>query len=182
MTKRALRDESTTASTSLSILRRCLKAFIVGAIGVALGGFLAVLRLGNYGGLSTFDELWFRSGHFLGEVWFDSDAGCPQVDALVPESNHALWISIGESILSDPFKSQAVSWLSGAIKIRYVCLLSLRFNSSIPYRTEVYDGMDSIGVDPRWEAFGPFHEYLADAFPGMYVYIPDFCETVMIDS
>jgi hypothetical protein len=29
--------------------------------------------------------------------------------------------------------------------------------------------MDSIGVDSRWEAFGPFHEYLLDAFPGMYV-------------
>ena len=25
--------------------------------------------------------------------------------------------------------------------------------------------MDPVGVDPRWAAFGPFHDYLEDAFP-----------------
>ena len=35
--------------------------------------------------------------------------------------------------------------------------------------TESYDKMDPVGVDPRWEAFKPFHEYLEKAFPLMYV-------------
>ena len=29
--------------------------------------------------------------------------------------------------------------------------------------------MDPIGVDPRWEKFAEFHEYLAKAFPLVYV-------------
>lgn len=34
-------------------------------------------------------------------------------------------------------------------------------------RTESYDEMDPVGVDPRWEQFAPFHEYLKKAFPLM---------------
>ena len=119
MIKKALSSESPTPSTSIP--RRCLnlKAFLV--IAVVLGGFLAtVLGLGNDGGLSVLDQLLVGGGYFLAKIWLDNDAGCPQVDVLVPESNRALWTSIGKSILSDQFKSQAVSWLSGAIKIRYV--------------------------------------------------------------
>ena len=37
-------------------------------------------------------------------------------------------------------------------------------------RTESFDNMAPVGVDPRWEAFGPFHEYLLKAFPQVYVY------------
>ena len=37
-------------------------------------------------------------------------------------------------------------------------------------RTESYDHMDPVGVDPRWEAFGPFHDYLLKAFPLMSVF------------
>ena len=29
--------------------------------------------------------------------------------------------------------------------------------------------MDPVGVDPRWEAFEPFHDYLLQAFPLVYV-------------
>lgn len=29
--------------------------------------------------------------------------------------------------------------------------------------------MDIVGKDPRWEVFGPFHEYLLSAFPNVYV-------------
>ena len=32
-------------------------------------------------------------------------------------------------------------------------------------RTESYDDMKEIGVDPRWEVFVPFHEYLLKTFP-----------------
>lgn len=34
-------------------------------------------------------------------------------------------------------------------------------------RTESFDLMDAVGVDPRWEVFGPFHDYLLQAFPLM---------------
>jgi hypothetical protein len=114
MTNKSLSGKSPTPSTSIS--RRCLKAFFaIGTIGITLG---AVLGLGKDGGLSTLDKLWVDGGYFLADIWFDNDAACPQVDVLVPESNRALWTGIGENILSDPFKSQAVSWLSGAIRIR----------------------------------------------------------------
>ena len=33
------------------------------------------------------------------------------------------------------------------------------------FRTESYDNMGPVGEDPRWEAFGAFHEYLLGAFP-----------------
>ena len=29
--------------------------------------------------------------------------------------------------------------------------------------------MEPVGVDPRWDAFGPFHDYLLEAFPLVYV-------------
>jgi hypothetical protein len=37
------------------------------------------------------------------------------------------------------------------------------------FRTESYDGMGPVGEDPRWEVFGPFHDYLLGAFPLLYV-------------
>ena len=36
-------------------------------------------------------------------------------------------------------------------------------------RTESYDHMEPVGVDPRWDAFGPFHDYLLRSFPLVYV-------------
>ena len=38
-------------------------------------------------------------------------------------------------------------------------------------RTESYDHMEPVGVDPRWDAFGPFHDYLLEAFPLVYVFL-----------
>jgi len=31
--------------------------------------------------------------------------------------------------------------------------------------------MDPVGVDPRWDAFGSFHDYLLEAFPLVYVFL-----------
>ena len=28
--------------------------------------------------------------------------------------------------------------------------------------------MEPVGVDPRWDVFGPFHDYLFKAFPLVY--------------
>ena len=32
-------------------------------------------------------------------------------------------------------------------------------------RTESYDQMGPVGVDPRWDVFAAFHTYLLKAFP-----------------
>jgi len=37
-------------------------------------------------------------------------------------------------------------------------------------RTEYYDDMKPVGVDPRWETSKPFREYLLRAFPLVSVY------------
>ena len=37
--------------------------------------------------------------------------------------------------------------------------------------TQSYDDLGPIGEDPRWEAFGPFHEYLFKAYPKMLVFL-----------
>jgi hypothetical protein len=99
--------------------RRLLRVLVIGAIVSA--GFVA-LKPSNCG-LSAFEELRFNNRYLLADFWPKKDAAatCPQVDALLPESNGALWTSIGDKILTDPFKSQAVSWLSGAVKVPYVC-------------------------------------------------------------
>jgi len=39
--------------------------------------------------------------------------------------------------------------------------------------------MDPVGVDSRWEVFGPFHDYLLHAFPRVYV-VPTHSHRVFI--
>jgi len=41
--------------------------------------------------------------------------------------------------------------------------------TSICTRTESFDAMGEIGVDPRWEVFADLHLYLEKAFPAVYV-------------
>ncbi|KAK1232132.1 hypothetical protein PQX77_004733 [Marasmius sp. AFHP31] len=74
---------------------------------------------------------------------------CPQSNALVPQKNGLVWEALGTTYGTEEFKLRAVDWLAGAVKIP----------------TESYDNMDPVGVDPRWETFGKFHEYLETAFP-----------------
>ncbi|KAL1941154.1 hypothetical protein VTO73DRAFT_7366 [Trametes versicolor] len=74
---------------------------------------------------------------------------CPQSTAVVPEKNGELWESLGQAFDSDAFKGRAVEWLGGAVRVP----------------TQSYDKMAPVGQDPRWEAFGPLHDYLLKAFP-----------------
>ncbi|KIJ65646.1 hypothetical protein HYDPIDRAFT_110778 [Hydnomerulius pinastri MD-312] len=74
---------------------------------------------------------------------------CPQVSELVPEKNNAIWKTLSNTYGTEAFKMRAVNWLSGAVQIP----------------TESYDSMEPVGVDPRWEKFAPFHDYLLKAFP-----------------
>jgi Gly-Xaa carboxypeptidase len=72
---------------------------------------------------------------------------CAQEEALVPRTH--IYAKVGEELATDAFRMRAVKWQSGAIQIP----------------TESYDMMEDVGKDPRWEAFGPFHDYLKKSFP-----------------
>ncbi|KAF9240733.1 hypothetical protein BU15DRAFT_73956 [Melanogaster broomeanus] len=74
---------------------------------------------------------------------------CPQVSELLPQKNSALWEMLSTTYGTEAFKMKAVDWLSGAVQVP----------------TESYDGMDPVGVDPRWEKFTVFHDYLLNSFP-----------------
>ncbi|EJD07407.1 carboxypeptidase S [Fomitiporia mediterranea MF3/22] len=74
---------------------------------------------------------------------------CPQADELSPVRNKAVWDAFNSQLSTDEFKTKAINWLSGSVKIP----------------TPSFDKMDPVGVDPRWEAFAPFHEYLEESFP-----------------
>jgi Gly-Xaa carboxypeptidase len=80
---------------------------------------------------------------------FDGAPACPQATPLAPQKNGDLWGAMNRKIGSPAFKGSAVQWLSGAVQVP----------------TESFDNMDPVGVDNRWLAFGPFHEYLLNAFP-----------------
>lgn len=41
-------------------------------------------------------------------------------------------------------------------------------------RTESFDNMDPVGVDDRWDAFAPFHDYIVQSFPLTYVHLSNF--------
>ncbi|KAF8963413.1 hypothetical protein BDZ97DRAFT_1758669 [Flammula alnicola] len=47
------------------------------------------------------------------------------------------------------FNTSAIDWLARAVRVP----------------TESFDNMDPVGTDPRWDAFGPFHDYLLGTFP-----------------
>ena len=42
---------------------------------------------------------------------------CPQPDALVPSKNEALWKTLGSAYETGVFELQAISWLSGAVRV-----------------------------------------------------------------
>ncbi|RDX54257.1 carboxypeptidase S [Lentinus brumalis] len=80
---------------------------------------------------------------------YKAEEQCPQVSAVTPDKNNALWTALGETFSTDAFKTRAVEWLGGAVRVP----------------TPSFDKMGPVGEDPRWEVFGPFHDYLLKAFP-----------------
>ena len=77
-----------------------------------------------------------------------------------------------ERSTSNEFRECAVEWLSRAVKIRYVFafILDVEANLNHGHRTESYDYMEPVGIDPCWDVFGEFHNYLLWAFPLVYVF------------
>ena len=49
-------------------------------------------------------------------------------------------------------------------------ILSVEPNLTRAHRTESYDYMEPVGVDPCWDVFEEFHNYLLRAFPLVYVF------------
>ncbi|KAL1691810.1 hypothetical protein GGG16DRAFT_112730 [Schizophyllum commune] len=76
-------------------------------------------------------------------------AYCAQPDALYPTKNAELYDELDGTFGTAKLKERAIDWLGGAIRVP----------------TETYDDLDEVGQDPRWEKFGPFHDYLLKAFP-----------------
>ena len=106
---------------------------------------------------------------------------CPQVNPIAPAKHPAIWESLVERSTTDEYKTRAIEWLGGAVRVPYACFLFLARNRiNCTPRTESYDDMDPVGVDPRWEVFGPFHDYLLHAFPLVYV-VPARPDRVFID-
>ena len=65
--------------------------------------------------------------------------------------------------------------------VRVLPVFGVESNSNRTLRTESYDSTGPVGVDPRWEVFGPFHDYLLYAFgPRVYV-VPTRSYHVFID-
>ncbi|CAA7262813.1 unnamed protein product [Cyclocybe aegerita] len=84
--------------------------------------------------------------------WFSSkkfEPQCPQSAVLTPKKNWEVWEVLNTQISTLDFQESAVNWLAGAVRVP----------------TESFDDMGDVGVDPRWDAFKPFHEYLFSAFP-----------------
>jgi len=74
---------------------------------------------------------------------------CPQTGPVRPTGHSELYSQVGSLLETEDYKLRAAEWLGGAVR----------------EPTESYDAMGPIGEDPRWETFGPFHEYLLKAFP-----------------
>ncbi|KAJ7036819.1 hypothetical protein C8F04DRAFT_1209977 [Mycena alexandri] len=80
---------------------------------------------------------------------------CPQVAALFPIRNAPIWEATHEETTSNAFKARLAGWC-GANSLTGICGT---------YRTESYDDMHPVGVDPCWLIFADFHAYLSRAFP-----------------
>jgi hypothetical protein len=49
---------------------------------------------------------------------------CPQANALYPSQHAQLWESLGREFDGDEFRTRAVNWLAGAIRIPYVSTIA----------------------------------------------------------
>ncbi|KAI0289559.1 carboxypeptidase S [Russula brevipes] len=120
---------------------------VLGFIAV-LAGVVVIAVASHHGGLPLLFSL-FPSAIRLRHHGLGGEGLCPQSGVLYPARHAKLWRRLGRDFDDDAFTARAVSWLGGAVRVR----------------TESYDDMGPVGVDQRWEAFGPFHDYLAQAFP-----------------
>ncbi|KAL5537035.1 hypothetical protein ACEPAF_858 [Sanghuangporus sanghuang] len=133
------------------------------ALGRAI--WLCITLLGALVGIDTLLRFFhkYTCGGNIGGIWDALDRTgildytapastsevCPQADILFPVRNKVVWDTFGAQLDTNDFKSKAIDWLGGAVRVP----------------TESYDKMGPVGVDERWEAFAPFHEFLEKSYP-----------------
>jgi len=62
------------------------------------------------------------------EPHHDPAALCPQVKPITPTKHSAIWESFVEKTTTDEYKTRAVEWLGGAVRVPYACYPSLAWN------------------------------------------------------
>ena len=78
-------------------------------------------------------------------------------------------------VASTRIRSPSELWSGSQVQCAFGTFISFLLycgvfsKTRVKQSTESYDKMGPVGVDERWEAFGPFHDYLIQAFPLMYV-------------
>jgi len=48
---------------------------------------------------------------------------CPQVKPITPTKHSAIWESFVERSTTDEYKTRAIEWLGGAVRVPYVCYI-----------------------------------------------------------
>ena len=60
---------------------------------------------------------------------------CPQVKPIAPTKHSAIWESFVERTATDEYKTRAIEWLGGAVRVPYVCYPSLAWNIILTVRS-----------------------------------------------
>jgi Gly-Xaa carboxypeptidase len=81
-----------------------------------------------------------------------SSPQCLQVEPLAPKKTTNALDEMEQFLLSDTFRNQSITRLSGAVQIP----------------TQSYDDMGPIALDKRWDVMYNLAEYLEKTFPGIY--------------
>lgn len=79
----------------------------------------------------------------------DSEQRCPQVKPLFPSKTTKQLDAMEDYLKSQDFRNKSVARLAGAVQIP----------------TESFDDLGEVGVDPRWNIFYTFADYLQRTFP-----------------
>ena len=60
---------------------------------------------------------------------------CPQVNPITPTKHSAIWESFVERTTTSEYKTRAIEWLGGAVRIPYVCYPSLAWSRILTARS-----------------------------------------------
>ena len=60
---------------------------------------------------------------------------CPQVKPITPTKRSAIWESFVERSTTDEYKTRAIEWLGGAVRVPYVCYPSFAWNRILTARS-----------------------------------------------
>ncbi|KAF1957111.1 vacuolar carboxypeptidase-like protein Cps1 [Byssothecium circinans] len=74
---------------------------------------------------------------------------CPQVSPLYPKRSTKELDEIDDYLQSSAFRNKTIERLAGAVRVP----------------TQSYDDLGPVGVDPRWDIFYSFADYLSNTFP-----------------